>query len=201
MPINWVDLITKTCQTLIKLDIRSFPTSPLDINFGNTIIVSYQEYERLANASIVNLGIKHDLRDAVLIRKTRPGLNLILYNNAMYSKRKGFSLWHEIGHVECDHTQHGSKQEAEANFFASQIIAPSVLIRELLNRGYPTDANFIATHFGMSNEAARIRIENFTKYEHESVHEYDDVLLLQFTNFLDSKFPSQTLSHNFENDF
>lgn len=60
------------------------------------------------------------------------GVNkLIAYNSKMPWERSRFSLMHELGHIILGHSGETEANEAEANFFAGQILAPAAAVRKL----------------------------------------------------------------------
>ena len=125
------------------------------IKCKGVMISSYQNYAKKTGLSMDEITLGHELEDAFLLKGLRPGLTLILYNKEKYGPRMKHTLWHEIGHVKCDHKKHSEKEEIEAHFFAAQANAPNVLIKTIAKRGYKIDVRFLMECFGLSEEAAQ----------------------------------------------
>lgn len=152
---NWADITSTAYSTLLELNIQRFPIPDKSIKCKGVKIVSYREYSEKTGCDINEITQNHELEDAFLLREIRPGKSLILYNNEIYDKRKRYTLWHEIGHIKCAHRRHGDQEEVEANFFASQVLAPNALIHEIARRGYSVNISSLVRYFGLSNEAAK----------------------------------------------
>lgn len=111
-------------------------------------------------------------------------LERIYYNDMDCSlERQNWTILHELGHIVLDHTGHGSREEAEANFFAKYIIAPPLIVY-LLQLDSP-DA--LCRTFLISKEAATYSFMyyqkwyakfratgKFTDYECKLLHWYDE---------------------------
>ena len=74
----------------------------------------------------------------------------IFYNEKAKVERLRFSVAHEIGHIWLEHESDCKRNEAEANHFASYLLAPTPMIVEL---GFD-DAFDISEYFSISYEAA-----------------------------------------------
>lgn len=87
--------------------------------------------------------------------------NIICYNNNLPTGRIRFSLMHELGHVILKHNQIKSNRlEQEANFFASNILAP----RMAIHYSKCKDPNSISRLFGITHEAAKIAFEDYMRW-------------------------------------
>ena len=75
----------------------------------------------------------------------------ILYNNEKPTERKRFNIAHEIAHIWLEHQNNTDQNEAEANFFAAYLLAPTPLIIE-----YDIDSPYtISSTFWISKEAGQ----------------------------------------------
>ena len=189
---NWSEITTSSYLTLIELNMSTYPIPPNKIKCKDVIIMSYQKYANLAGCSISDITCGHELDDAFFLSGLRPNLKMILYNKEKYDSRLKHTLWHEVGHIKCNHQKHGENEEIEAHFFAAQANAPNVLIKALSQRGYTINASFLMQCFGLSAESANKKIDYLQKYNFSHSNEYDDIILQQFNNFLDLNYPPKT---------
>ena len=189
---EWSKITSLAYLTLLELDIQEFPISSKKIKCKDVMISSYQKYAKKTGISIDEITLGHELDDAFLLKGLRPNLTLILYDKEKYGPRMKHTLWHEIGHVKCNHKKHGEHEEIEAHFFAAQANAPNILIKDIANRGYKIDINFLMECFGLSEEAAKKKMTYLNKYSFEHSNEYDDVVLIQFKSYIDKKYPPKT---------
>ncbi len=100
--------------------------------------------------------------------------------------------WHEVGHINAIINYNSEKEEIEAHFFAAQANAPNILIKTIANRGYRITVSFLMECFGLSDEAARKKIDYLSKYNFDHANEFDDVVLLQFSDYINAKYPPRT---------
>lgn len=189
MRYDWDAITSLAYTTLIELDVHEFPIPVNKIKCKGVKICSYQHYAKLTGLTVEEITLGHELDDAFLIKGLRQGLTLILYNEESYDPRMKHTLWHEIGHVKCGHQVHGEKEEIEAHFFASQANAPNVLIRELSRRGYKVDIAALMKYFGLSEKVAEKKQDYLRRFNFEHTNQYDDIVLMQFYDFLQEKYP------------
>lgn len=189
---EWSKITSLAYLTLLELDIQEFPIPSQKIKCKDVMISSYQKYAKKTGLSIGEITLGHELDDAFLLKGLRPNLTLILYDKEKYGPRMKHTLWHEIGHVKCNHKRHGRNEEIEAHFFAAQANAPNILIKTIANRGYKIDINFLMECFGLSEEAAKKKMIYLNKYSFDHSNEYDDVVLIQFKSYIDKKYPPKT---------
>ena len=196
MKFNWENITLLAYQSIIELKVKEFPIPAKKIKCNGVKISSYQKYAAKTGIALEELMQGNELRDAFLLKGLRPGLSLILYNKEQIDSRMKHSLWHEIGHIKCGHRQHGEKEEIEANFFASQANAPNALIKEIARRGHKITTNFLIRHFGLSQESAKKKTEYLGKYHFNHANDYDEILQIQFSSFMNTKFPQKTVKMN-----
>ena len=192
MTYDWKGLTSLAYLTLIERNLQEFPIPANKIKCKGVKVVSYQEYAKKTGLSIEQITLGNELKDAFLLKGLRPNLNLILYDGEKYNARMKHTLWHEIGHIKCDHKKHGEKEEIEAHFFAAQANAPNVIIKAITQRGYSVDINFLKDHFGLSEESAKKKMEYLAKYGFNHENTYDDTLLLQFSEYISTNYPPKT---------
>ena len=189
---EWSKITSLAYLTLLELNIQEFPIPAKKIKCKDVMISSYQKYAKKTGCSIDEITLGHELEDAFLLKGLRPGLTLILYDKEKYGPRMKHTLWHEIGHVKCNHKKHGKKEEIEAHFFAAQANAPNILIKTIAKRGYNIDRSFLMDCFGLSGEAAKKKMDYLNEYGFEHTNEYDDIVLMQFKAYIDLKYPPKT---------
>lgn len=100
---EWSNITSLAYLTLLELNIQEFPIPAKKIKCKGVMISSYQNYAKKTGLSMDKITLGHELEDAFLLKGLRPGLTLILYNKEKYGPRMKHTLWHEIGHVKCDH--------------------------------------------------------------------------------------------------
>ncbi len=192
MQFNWAVITSTAYLTLLELNLHEFPIPANRIRCKGVVISSYQRYAEITGISVGEITLGHELDDAFLLRGLRPGLLLILYDKSKYGARMKHTLWHEVGHIKCNHKNHGEKEEIEAHFFASQANAPNVLIKAIAQRGYSIDVPFLMECFGLSEEAAKKKRDYLSKHRFDHKNEYDDVILAQFSAYINAKYPPKT---------
>lgn len=145
--------------------------------------------------------IKHgvDIRDfgsdsAAIFRMGEK--EIIFYNESKPENHTRFSILHEFGHGYLKHDFTDKREssyrkfEIEANFFSAQLLMPEQIIRELQRRGVGINKTFLQNYFGVSEEAAKKRIETLAKTNYEwrsrEEKEFDDIILTKYSAFIDS---------------
>lgn len=108
-------------NALITCNIHSFPIDCFAIlkQYGFRVY-SYLELQK-KKPELYNLCISYS-QDAFCINS----LNLIAYNSQKSANRIRFSLMHELGHHLLRHRNDLPSNEDEANYFASNILAPRI---------------------------------------------------------------------------
>jgi hypothetical protein len=192
MQYEWDYITSLAYLTLKEINYSFFPMPPNKIKCRDAMIISYQKYSSKTGLSVEQITCGHELDDAFVLKGLRPGIAFILYNKDKYDNRIKHTLWHEIGHIKCNHQKHGDKEEIEAHFFAAQANAPNVLIKEIAKRGYRIDVPFLVECFGLSQEAAVKKKEYIQKYGFEHSNEYDDMILRLYSEYINIKYPART---------
>ena len=192
MRYDWKEITSSAYLTLLELGVSEFPIAAKKIKLKDVIISSYHKYAELTGVSVEEISLECEFDDALLIKELRPGLKLVLYNKNKYDARLKHTLLHEVGHIKRDHNKHGDQEELEAHFFAAQANAPNVIIKALVQRGYKPDVRLLMEHFGLSEESAKKKVEYLGKYGFEHENDFDDTLLLQFTDYINNNFPPKT---------
>ena len=191
MSYDWSSITSLAYLTLIELDLNEFPIPANKIKCKGVKISSYQNYAKKTGLSINEIKLGNELEDAFVL-KIPPNIPLILYDKEKYGARLKHTLWHEIGHIKRNHKKHGKDEEIEAHFFAAQANAPNVIIKAISQRGHKIDVPFLTERFGLSEESAKKKIDYLSKYGFDHANDYDDTLLLHFSNYINSNYPPKT---------
>lgn len=88
-------------------------------------------------------------------------LRIVAYNHKTNAGRIRFSLMHELGHIILSHTSHSQANENEADYFASNILAP----RPVIFRANAHTADAIHEKFGLSYAAANIALDDYKHWK------------------------------------
>lgn len=135
---EYTKIVETTLMVYKECKVTSFPFSCFDIlNHYNFRVYSYSELKE-QNPELFHLCCSYS-NDSFKLH------NIIGYNERAYTKRIKFSLMHELGHALLN-----TKSEDSANFFASYILAPRILIHKYNCR----TADKIHEFFGISITAA-----------------------------------------------
>lgn len=139
------------------------------------------------------------------------GRYIIFYNQNDYKPRVRFSILHEFGHYKFQHKlgkcseEEYRRAEVEANCFAAQILMPEQVLIELNNRGALITVDFLVKNFGVSEEAAKKRIDTMGKinYEWRSNDEkiFDESILFKYKDFIDSIMPKNNKYNYYEYEY
>lgn len=127
-------------------------------------ILSFEEYSRITGYSVRELTFNGAYNDGYTI--IAGNRKIVLYNadyDIICPQRLRFSLAHEIGHIFLRHTEDDDRSEEEANYFASQIVAHDAIAVSMLSGRWNRDLNFIREQFGISWEAAEIKLKNINR--------------------------------------
>lgn len=87
---------------------------------------------------------------------------IVAYNDALPERRIRFSLAHELGHIVLQHQKPTHAAEQEANFFASNLLAP----RMAIHYAECKNESDVAKVFKISQEAARYAFDDYRRWHH-----------------------------------
>ena len=132
-----------------------------------------------------------------IVRRNEKGTQfMIVYDDTCYPSRIRWTKAHEIGHIVLGHLDDVKTKfdiEAEANYFAREMLAPISVLDELGAR----TAAAIAQACNISGEAARIRANDFVRRDwYKSRHgntENDKKFLRQFSHMFDVEFADEMI--------
>ena len=203
---NFSSAYTKANEILVSSRVIStFPFSPVDLVREKTTIPC----RTFAKARRYGVDIDAFGSESAIIIEI-DGKRIIFYDDSKPLPHVKYSILHELGHHLSGHdlgttdpdTYH--RYEIETNFFAAQLQMPEQVLRELARRGVKIEAVFLMEYFGVSETAAQKRIETLAKTNAEwrsrAEKEYDDVILLKFSAFIDAICPPKT-GFDFEDEY
>jgi Zn-dependent peptidase ImmA (M78 family) len=167
-------LLLKQEFTSLKIDICSFKhDKPI-------FIYTFDEFMKTMNANFdcyeqEGCTIKHKDSYAILYK---PNLNNV--------GRERWTIIHEMGHIYLGHEEDTRDNELEADFFAASLLMPEITLIAMSHRVKLTN-KFISNTFGVSNEAAAVRLKYIINLKTTgTTYEYSDQKLLekQYDNML-----------------
>lgn len=164
-------------NALITCNIHSFPIDCFAIlkQYGFRVY-SYLELQK-KKPELYNLCISYS-QDAFCINS----LNLIAYNSQKSANRIRFSLMHELGHHLLRHRKDLPSNEDEANYFASNILAPRIA----MYYAHLKSVNEVGQFFNLSSSAAYYAAQDFSEWcqdvRRNGMHSYDKDLYQHFYN-------------------
>ena len=114
--------------------------------------------------------------------------NIFIFYNADIETegRKTWTISHELGHIVLNHTTQCDKNETEANFFASQLLAPQCVLKQLVKTGANITPLYLSEKFKISKEASENCLHTLSKViDNEFITtDYDDIIIQLFTPYV-----------------
>ena len=174
-------------KTLMLQENFSFPINPKNIKLKeyDIKIISFQEYAQKTNLSINQLTSNGNTNDGYTYIKNNN--ILIFYNEDIETEgRKTWTISHELGHIVLNHTTQCDKNEAEANFFAAQLLAPQCVLKDLVKNGAKITPLYLSEKFKISKEASENCINTLGKViDNEFITtDYDDIVIQLFKPYI-----------------
>ncbi len=161
----------KACEFLLMNRIDSLPLNPFEIIRQNHWgLVTYSELCTLVQGKV-------SVSDIALTCQSTDGFTVyngnnycIAYNDTISVKsRVYFTLMHEVGHIICGHfdgrgatlqSEEYHLFETEANFFASNVLAPSAVVTACKFNS----PQLLHCACGISFEAAKVRLQQLQNF-------------------------------------
>lgn len=171
---NYHDILLKILDVYRECEIQSFPIDCYSIlrHYGYRIF-TYQNmrdinerlYEYCRNYS----------EDAF-----RYGANrIIAYDETKSPYRIRFSIMHELGHIMLGHSKECPQHEHQANFFASNILAP----RMAIHFAQCEDEYDVSSRFQISREAGCYAFQNYRLWRESASREVSDIDEAMYRHF------------------
>lgn len=127
---------------------------------------------------------------------------LVLYNvKESNLARLNWTLAHEIGHIYLNHKKDGDLEEIEANFFASELLMPEILIRTLEKQKIAITASSLSEIFQVSRAAASKKIQTIKKRADFFPSKEEKQLLTRqedFLNRISARYQKKSVSYRSE---
>ncbi|MBE5966421.1 MAG: ImmA/IrrE family metallo-endopeptidase [Lachnospiraceae bacterium] len=168
-----------TLKVFIDCNVKSFPIDCFEIlEFYKLKAHSYESLP----AKLKEYCIKYS--DDALNYKDK-----ICYNSDLPPGRIRFSLMHELGHVILKHSQNRTQElEQEANFFASNILAP----RMAIHYAGCKNQNDVSKLFHITDEAAHYAFADYKRWHrwtiYHKMNSFDKAMYSYFYNVEQEKF-------------
>lgn len=160
---NYTRAAAKAYQTLLALRISALPIDPLEIlgKCKNTAVHTYEEVMPRFGVSDPQYfkTLVMESKDALTIRRDQGGRVVyeMFYDARANRRRMRYTLAHELGHILLNHRMEEPWEEREADYFASQLLAPRPVCNVLAMYGFDTgNPAVIAAAFQLSKTAAEI---------------------------------------------
>lgn len=173
---NYHDILLKILDVYKDCEIRSFPIDCYSIlrHYGYRIF-TYQNIRNM-NERLYQYCRSYS-EDAF-----RYGANrIIAYDETKSPFRIRFSIMHELGHIMLGHSKECSQNEHEANFFASNILAPRMAIHFAQCR----NEEDVSDIFQISREAGSYAFQNYRLWKEsvsKEVSGIDEAMYRHFYN-------------------
>lgn len=150
-------------RSIVSLKLDRLPIDPLSIlmQCNNTAVHTFDDLMRRSGISDPHYfkTIEMSGNDAFTIRREYKShiVYELFYDSHANKHRMRFTLAHELGHILLNHKMEAPWEEKEADYFASQLLAPRPVFNALSVRGFDTsNAELIALTFNLSRAAAEI---------------------------------------------
>ena len=191
---------------LAAIAVTSFPYSVTDlIEYTTDIQVRSFQYLNQKGVNPLAFGSK----DALIF--SYKGMTMMAYDRMALKTRIRFSILHELGHFMLNHDMRPdipralyNKQEVEANYFAAQLLMPEQILGELRRRLVRLDRQAIKKYFGVSGEAADIRLGNLDQgldIRSRWPGDYDDIILARYMGFVQTIAPTRADILSFDDEY
>jgi hypothetical protein len=168
------EINNKILEVIIRCNIKSFPLNCNDM--VNRLGYKLYKYSELSEEKRKSCFMVSD--------ESLKLFDNIFYNDGKTNNRIRFSIMHELGHIELGHGEYrDEKKEAEANYFASNMLAPRMAIH------YSRCNNHVhvARLFNISIEAAQIAFDDYRRWHRRAVYKMDGFDKAMYSHFYNEK--------------
>lgn len=155
---------------------NSFSLNIKKMEFDRDVCIdTFENYAAITNCSVSELTGNNQLKDGYTIK--RGNSNIILYKGTdIFEPRLNWTLAHELGHIYMGHTKDEANEEVEAHWFASELLMPTPLIYELVNRGIRVSNFTLVDLFSVSYNAAYKKINSLNRMPIKLLYLYNELI-------------------------
>lgn len=146
-------IVDNILTVYIKCNVRSFPLDCFTLLKNYNFRIYSYDWLKKNNSRIYELC--RSFSDDAFIWE-----DIVAYNERQHPSRIRFSLMHEFAHFILNHPEETQKTEAEADFFASNILAPRLMMYRLQCK----NADDIHATFDISYAAANRAIKDYHRW-------------------------------------
>ena len=201
---NFKKVKEEAYKTLLLQENFIFPVNPKEIILKeyNIYITSFQDYSKKTNISINDLTSNGTITDGYTYKDKDKKNIIIFYNEDIESEgRKIWTISHELGHIVLNHDIQCEINEQEANFFASQLLAPQCVLREMLKNGVKLTSQYLSHKFKISKEASENCISTLNKVieNNQILTEYDDIIISLFKPYIYTDYSNESFFDDLDN--
>lgn len=171
---NYEYIKQKTLFVYEECNIREFPIDCINIlkHYGFKLF-TYNQL-KTKNMELYKMCVSFS-EDAFCYKE----LQIIAYDETKPYQRIRFSLMHELGHHILQHTGDLPENETEANYFASNMLAPRIAIHYAKCKN-ETDVSHI---FGLSSFAAQIAFDDYKRWHRKAVYKINGLDKKMYEHF------------------
>lgn len=155
---------------------NSFSLNVEKLEFDRDVCIdTFENYAAITNCDVSELTGNNRLIDGYTIK--RGNVNIILHKEiARFEPRLNWTLAHELGHIYMGHTKDGANEEIEAHWFASELLMPTPLIYELVDRGKIVTNITLVDLFSVSHMAAHKKVSSLNRMPQKTEYLYNDLI-------------------------
>ena len=190
MLLDWPQITEQAYAEWLKISGGHFPLDPTVTIIEGVKVFSYKEIAAMSGRNPESVKQALSGRDSFVETGLIDGVSIIIYDSDRHRPRVMQSIWHEVGHIRMGHGDDGPLEEIEANFFASQVRAPDVILREIVHRGYMLNDRLLREYFGLSREAAT-RKRRHIETVRLAPTEYDEEISARCEFYIAMNFPKR----------
>ena len=171
---NYHDILVKILDVYRDCEVQSFPIDCYSIlrHYGYRIF-TYQ------NIRDINERLYQYCRNYSEDAFRYGAKRIIAYDENKSPFRIRFSIMHELGHIMLGHSRECAYNEQQANFFASNILAPRMAIHFAQCR----NEDDVSSVFQISREAGSYAFQNYRLWKESAAREVSDVDEAMYRHF------------------
>ena len=171
---NYHDILVKILDVYRDCEVQSFPIDCYSIlrHYGYRIF-TYQ------NIRDINERLYQYCRNYSEDAFRYGAKRIIAYDENKSPFRIRFSIMHELGHIMLGHSRECAYNEQQANFFASNILAPRMAIHFAQCR----NEDDVSSVFQISREAGSYAFQNYRLWKESAAKEVSDVDEAMYRHF------------------